>query len=84
MIVKWLFKYCLVFTLPEDLRPIYEGFGIDLPAHNGDDTFELPIPATYVVATDGTVVHAFVNADYTKRLEPAEIISALKNLKVTA
>ncbi|MFQ5582597.1 MAG: peroxiredoxin-like family protein, partial [Mariprofundaceae bacterium] len=36
--------YGLVFTLPEVLRPIYEGFDIDLPAYNGDDSFELPMP----------------------------------------
>lgn len=72
--------YGLVFQLPENLRPIYSGFGIDVPAHNGDDTFELPIAATYVIGADGTVAHAFVNADYTQRLEPSEILSALAKL----
>ena len=72
--------YGLVFQLPENLRPIYAGFGIDVPAHNGDDTFHLPIAATYVIATDGTVTHAFVDADYTKRLDPSEIQAALQAL----
>lgn len=71
----------LVFTLAKELQPIYAGFGIDVPAHNGDDTFELPLPATYVVAQDGTIAYAFVDADYTQRLEPAEIITALQTLK---
>jgi len=74
----------LVFVLPEELRPIYQDFGIDLPAHNGDNTFELPIPATYVIAQDGTIIHAFVEADYTKRLDPKEIIAALKKISVAA
>ncbi|MEL6438329.1 MAG: peroxiredoxin-like family protein [Cyanobacteria bacterium J06621_8] len=69
----------LVFTLPESLRPIYNNFGIDIPAYNGDDTFELPLPATYVLAADGTVTYRFANADYTVRLEPAAIIEALKS-----
>ena len=73
-------KLGLVFTLPESLRPIYKNFGIDIPAHNGEDTFELPLPATYVVAADGTVIYSFAHADYTKRLDPAEIINALDNL----
>ncbi|NJK37628.1 MAG: AhpC/TSA family protein [Oscillatoriales cyanobacterium RM1_1_9] len=73
-------QFGLVFTLSEDLRPIYEDFGIDLPAHNGDQTFELPIPATYVVDRTGTVVHAFVNPDYTQRLDPEELISILEKL----
>ena len=70
----------LVFTLPESLRPIYQNFGIDIPAHNGDSTFELPLPATYVVAADGTVIYSFAHADYTQRLDPAEITSALDTL----
>jgi len=72
--------YGLVFTLPEELRPIYENFDIDLPAYNGDDSFELPLPATYIVRRDGTVAHAFVDADYTRRMEPAEIVEILKTL----
>ena len=68
----------LVFTLPEALRPMYQGLGIDIPAYNGDDSFELPVPATYIVRPDGIVAHAFVNADYTQRMEPAEIVSHLE------
>ena len=67
----------LVFTLPESLRPIYNNFRIDIPARNGDSTFELPLPATYVVAADGTIVYSFADADYTQRLDPAKIIVAL-------
>ncbi|MEL6495485.1 MAG: peroxiredoxin-like family protein, partial [Cyanobacteria bacterium J06623_7] len=70
----------LVFTLPESLRPIYSNFGIDIPAHNGDETFELPLPATYVVKADGTIVYHFVHADYTQRLDPDQIIEALDTI----
>lgn len=71
-------KFGLVFTLPEELRPIYSQFGIDIPAYNGDSSFELPLPATYVVDTDGKVIHSFVNADYTQRLDPQVILTALE------
>ena len=71
----------LVFQIPEQLRPIYQSFGIDLPEHNGDETFELPIAATYVINRDGKVVYAFVNPDYTQRAEPADILAAVANLK---
>ena len=70
----------LVFSLPEELRPIYSQFGIDIPAHNGDTTFELPIPATYVIASDGTVSLEFVDPDYTQRLDPSKVVDALKQL----
>ena len=71
-------KFGLVFTLAEEIRPIYEKFGVDLPACNGSDTFELPIPATYVIGADGTIIKAFVDANYVARLEPDDIVAALQ------
>ena len=71
----------LVFHLAEELRPIYLGAGLDIPAYNGDNTFKLPVPATYIVNTDGIIIADFVNADYTQRMEPTDIISSLKNAK---
>ena len=73
-------EFRLVFNLAEELRHIYKQFNFDIPKYNGDESWELPIPATYIVNTDGKIVHAFVNADYTKRMEPTEIISKLKEL----
>lgn len=70
-------QFGLVFTLPESLRPVYEQFGIDVPAHNGDDTFQLPVPATYVIGTDGSIKYAFANPDYRQRAEPSQILAAL-------
>jgi peroxiredoxin len=73
----------LVFTLSEELRPIYEQFGIHIEAHNGSGQFDLPLAATYVVAQDGTVISAFVDADYTKRQEPSMVINVLKKNTLT-
>lgn len=70
----------LVFTLPNELRPIYKKFGIDVEAHNGKDQFDLPLAATFVVDSDGTIAFALVDADYTRRAEPADIISALQKV----
>jgi len=75
-------KFGLVFKLAEELRPVYTQFGIDVPAYNGDSTFELPIPATYVVTPNGKIAHSFINVDYTQRLDPREILTALNNLAV--
>lgn len=71
-------SFGLVFTLPEELRPIYKQFGIDLPSENGDDTYALPIPATYVINTEGIITNAFVDADYTSRVEPEELLTVLR------
>jgi len=75
-------QFGIVFTLPEELRPIYAGFGIDIPITNGDDTFELPIPATYVIDRDRKIRMAFVDADYTHRVDPEIVLSALKEVRV--
>lgn len=73
-------QFGLVFTLDEQLQPLYKQFGIDIPGFNGDESFELPIPATYVVNSDGFIELAFVDAEYTKRLDPNEVIETLSNL----
>ena len=74
-------EFGLVFTLSEQLRPLYESFNIDLPATNGDKSFELPIPATFIIDSDGVVKGAFVNADYKQRMDPSDIINVLKEIK---
>lgn len=68
----------LEFTLPEDLRKVYGGFGIDLPTFNGDDTWQLPMPARLIVDQTGVVTHADINPDYTQRPNPEETLAALK------
>jgi peroxiredoxin len=74
-------QFGLVFTLPEEIRTIYKRFGHDLAARNGDDSFELPFPATYVIGQDRIIRFAFVNVDYTKRAEPADILAVLRELQ---
>lgn len=73
-------EFGLVFTLPEVLRPVYANFGIDLSAANGNDSFELPVPATYVIDRDSRIIMDFVEINYTLRLEPSRIIEALREL----
>ncbi len=72
--------YGIAFDLAEELRPIYARFNHALPDRNGTDSWALPIPATFVIARDGTVARAFVDADYRIRLEPADVISTLEAL----
>ncbi len=71
-------QFGLVFTVGEPLWAMFTKVGFDVPAHNGDDTWELPVPATYVVDTDGTITYSFINVDYTQRAEPDDIIAAVK------
>jgi peroxiredoxin len=72
--------YGLLMVVDEAVRPLYQQWGIDIPAANGDDSFELPLPATCVIDATGTVRAAHVNRDYTTRMEPADILAALNRL----
>ncbi|WP_017302916.1 peroxiredoxin-like family protein [Spirulina subsalsa] len=77
-------QFGLVFNLPDYLRPVYEQLGIDLQTSNGNSDFELPIPATYVVNTEGIIIHSFVNPDYTQRQNPQDLLPILQNLKTAS
>ena len=68
----------LVFTMPRELWPLYEQWGIDVVDHNGDDRHELPVPGTFVISTDGIVTWRFVDPDYTKRAEISDVLEALR------
>ena len=70
----------IAFDLADELRPIYTRLGHALPDINGVDDWVLPLPATFVIAKNGSVALAFVDVDYRTRLEPAEIIATLRKL----
>ena len=73
--------YGLIFTVYEEMRPLYIKWGLDVPASNGDDSWELPVPATYVIDSNGVARAAHVDKDYTKRMEPEQILAALRDIK---
>ncbi len=77
---KYAKQLGLVFQMPEDLREVYHKFDIDVPKHNQNDDYELPLPATYVVNKQGEIIVSFLPEDYTERLDPEAIIEALKTL----
>lgn len=73
-------QFGLVFELPADIYDIYTNtFGFDIEEYNADKSHELPIPATYVIGKGGKVLLAYVDADYSKRLDPGDVIAALKS-----
>jgi peroxiredoxin len=71
-------KFGLVFRVADDIVALYKTMGIDLEKSQGNSSFELPFPATYVVNKEGTIVEAAVTYDYRVRLEPEDAIKALK------
>jgi peroxiredoxin len=73
-------NYGLIMDVHETLRPLYLEWGFDLPAINQDDSWQLPVPATYIIDRDGTIRAAYVDKNYTTRMEPEEILDALRSL----
>ena len=73
--------YGLVHTLPEDLIKLYLQFGIDVPKHNGDDSWSLPMPASFIIDPSGIVRYAEATPDHTVRPEPEDTIAALKEIQ---
>ena len=73
-------SFGLAFTLPDDLKALYQSFGIDLPKNTGCNAWELPIPARYVIDRTGLVRSAEVDPDYTVRPEPADTLAIVRRL----
>lgn len=73
-------KLGLRFTVPKPVQEIYSEFGIDLPGHNGDESWTLPLPGRFVIDQGGIVRSVDVDPDYTRRPEPETTIAALKAL----
>lgn len=71
--------YGVVFELTPEVAEIYQE-SFDLHGYNGDESNTLPLAATFVIDTHGTIRYAFLDADYRNRAEPKEVIEVLKKL----
>lgn len=72
-------QFGLTYRVPALQEVVYRRAFVNLPFTNGDDSWELPIPATYIIDREGTVTFTSANEDYTERPEPLEILGALQN-----
>jgi len=69
----------LAFWVGAEMQKLMIGAGWDVALSQGSDTWLLPIPATFVVGTDGEVKARFVDPDYRKRMTIEDLLAALKN-----
>ena len=74
-------KLGIVFQQPDTVRPILKAYGVDLQARNGDDSYEVPFPASYLIDTKGMVRSAFLDPDYTRRLEPSTALGWIDEMQ---
>ena len=70
-------QFGLTYRVPDEQKAIYQRAFVNLPMVNGDASWELPIPATYILDRDGTVLYASANEDYTERPEPDNIVRSV-------
>jgi peroxiredoxin len=72
-------QFGLTYRVPEAQESVYRRAFVNLAFANGDESWELPIPATYILDRDGTILYASANADYTERPEPTDIVKFLQD-----
>ena len=68
-------KFGLVYTVPEYLQTYYLSIMVNLPFVNGEASWRLPIPATYVLDREGRVLFAEAHADFRVRPEPGDALA---------
>jgi peroxiredoxin len=74
-------QFKLVFTLSDTLRTLQTHFGSVLPKFNGDDSWDLPMPGTFVIDRDGVLRFASVDPNWMVRVEPAALLDALRAVR---
>jgi hypothetical protein len=70
----------IIFRVPKLYRARIEAAGINFSQRHGNYAWFLPAPATFIVDRDGRIAWRFLDADFTHRAEPADIIEAVRSL----
>jgi peroxiredoxin len=74
-------QFGLAYTIPEYHRSYYRSILVNIPFVNGDESWRLPLPATYVIGRDGRVLFAEAHADFRVRPEPEEVLSVVSRAR---
>ena len=70
-------QFRLAYTVPEPIRAHFRSMLVNIPFLNGDESWRLPLPATYILNPSGTVLFAEAHADHRIRPEPSHVLAAL-------
>jgi peroxiredoxin len=77
---SYLAELGLKFEIPPEVKEIYQGFGLDIPGTNGDDSWTLPMPGRIVVDSSGTVRATDIDPNYASRPEPEKTLADVQAL----
>jgi peroxiredoxin len=68
----------LAIWVGAEMEELIADAGWDVPTYQGNEAWLLPIPATFVVGTDGTIKARYLDPDYRRRMEVADLLEALR------
>ncbi len=71
-------QFGLAWRMPENMVEKYLTYGIDLDAASGQSHHVLPVPAVFVVGTDGVVRFQYVNPNHRVRLDGDILLAAAR------
>ena len=71
-------KMGIVFTLSEQAKKDFVGFGVDFSNIHGNEDYQLPVPAIYVIDKEFKILFIHFEEDYMTRLEPSKLLTILK------
>lgn len=74
-------KFNLQFTVPVPVQEVYKTIGLNLPEHTADGSWNLPVPATFILDTKGVIRARHVDVNYMQRMEPTDILEAVRSLR---
>jgi len=69
----------LLFWVGDEKRKAMQAGGFDIVPYQGNETWMLPIPATFIIGQDGVVKARYIDPDYRKRMDLDELLAALKS-----
>jgi peroxiredoxin len=72
--------YNIAFELPDELKQLYTQFGHALPDSNGTADWQLPMPATFIIAPNRQILLAHIDVDYRNRLEPTDVLEVVTSV----
>jgi len=67
----------ITYTVPEPIRLHYRSILVNVPYINGDDSWRLPLPATFVISSAGKILFAEAHADHRVRPDPKDVLAVL-------
>lgn len=74
-------KYNLVYTMPAPGQQAFKALGLDVPSYYGDNKWRIPIPAGYLIDTDGVIRHSHVDYDHSRLSLPPDFLKKLKEIR---